>query len=86
LLTLEAICVVPSMHEVCLKLGLLDQYHLAMEEAIVSNSPAHICTLFAVILAWCEPSIDIYDEALAEDFLHQLCILERDEHIQLSTK
>ena len=48
-----------SFREACLKLGLLEddnQYHLAMEEATVSNSPASLCTLFAVILAWCEPS------------------------------
>ena len=79
-----------SFHEACLKLGLLEddnQYHLAMEEAIISNSPASIRTLFAVILAWCEPSnpTEIYDnhkEALAEDFLHQQRILQRDEHLE----
>ena len=58
-----------------------------MEEAIISNLPASIRTLFAVILAWCEPSdpIKIYHnhkEALAEDFLHQQCILQRDEHLE----
>ena len=79
-------------HEACLKLGLLEddnQYHLAMEEATVSNSPASIRTLFAVILAWCEPSnpLEIYDnhkEAMAEDFLHQQRILYRDEHIEVN--
>ena len=55
-----------SFSEACLKLALLkddNQYHLAMEEATVSNSPASIRTLFAVILAWCEPSnpLEIYD-------------------------
>ena len=73
-------------------MGLLEddnQYHLAMEEAIVSNSPASIHTLFAVILAWCEPSnpLQIYDnhkEAMAEDFLHQQRVLHRDEHIKVN--
>ena len=62
-----------------------------MEEAIVSNSPASIRTLFAVILAWCEPSnpVDIYDshkEAIAEDFLHQqrTCTLHRNEHLEVN--
>ena len=81
-----------SFHEACLKLGLLEddnQYHLAMEEAIVSNSSASIRTLFAVILAWCEPSnpLEIYDnhkEAMAEDFLHQQRILQGDEHLEIS--
>ena len=71
-------------------MGLLEddsQYHLAMEEAPVSNSPASIYTLFAVILAWCEPSnsLDIYDnhkEAMVEDFLHQQCTIHRDEHLE----
>ena len=79
-------------HEACLKLGLLEddnQYHLDMEEAIVSNSPASIRTLFAVILAWCEPSnpLEIYGnhkEAMAEDFLHQQHVLHRDEHIEVN--
>ena len=78
-----------SFHEACLKLGLLEddnQYHLAMEEATVSNSPASIRTLFAVILAWCEPSnpLEIYDnhkEAMVEDFLHQQHTIHRDEHL-----
>jgi len=81
-----------SFLEACLKLGLLEddnQYHLAMEEAIVSNSPTSIHTLFAVILAWCEPSnpLDIYDnhkEAMVEDFLHQQCTLHRDEHVEVN--
>ena len=41
-----------SFREACLKLRLLEgdnQYHLAMEEAIVSNSPASIRTLFAMV-------------------------------------
>ena len=47
-----------------------------MQEAAVSNSAASLCSLFAVILTWCEPSnpLDIYDhhkESMAEDFLHQ---------------
>ena len=79
-------------HEACLKLGLLEddnQYHLDMEEAIVSNSPASIRTLFAVILAWCEPSnpLEIYGnhkEAMAEDFLHQQHVLHRDEHVEVN--
>ena len=42
----------------------------------MSNSPASLRTLFAVILTWCEPSnpLEIYEhhkEAMAEDFLHQ---------------
>ena len=81
-----------SFHEACLKLGLLEddsQYHLAMEEAIVSNSPASIRTLFAVILAWCEPSnpLEIYNnhkEAMVEDFLHQQRILQRDDDIEVN--
>ena len=68
-----------SFREACFKLGLLEddsQYHLAMEEASVSNSAASLCSLFAVILTWCEPSnpLDIYEhhkESMAEDFLHQ---------------
>ena len=68
-----------SFREACFKLGLLEddnQYHLAMEEASVGNSPASLRTLFAVILTWCEPSnpLEIYKhhkEAMAEDFLHQ---------------
>ena len=54
-----------SFCEACFKMGLLEdnnQYHLAMEEASVSNSAASLCSLFAVILTWCEPSNppDIY--------------------------
>ena len=68
-----------SFHEACLRLGFLEddnQYHLAMQEAAVSNSAASLRSLFAVILTWCEPSnpLDIYDhykESMAEDFLHQ---------------
>ena len=68
-----------SFREACFKLGLLEddsQYHLAMEEASVGNSPASLRSLFAVILTWCEPSspLEIYEhhkEAMAEDFLHQ---------------
>ena len=68
-----------SFREACFKLGLLkddSQYHLAMEEASVGNSPASLRSLFAVILTWCEPSspLEIYEhhkEAMAEDFLHQ---------------
>ena len=81
-----------SSHETCLKLGLLEddnQYHLAMEEAIVSDSPSGVRTFFAVILAWCEPSspLEIYDnhkEALVEDFLHQQRTLHRDEHMEVN--
>ena len=66
-----------SFREVCL--GLLEddnQYHLAMQEASVSNSAASLRSLFAVILTWCEPSnpLEIYEhhkESMAEDFLHQ---------------
>ena len=68
-----------SFREACLRLGLLEddnQYHLAMQEASVSNSAASLRSLFAVILTWCEPSnpLDIYEhykESIAEDFLHQ---------------
>ena len=68
-----------SFREACFKLGLLEddnQYHLAMEEASVGNSPANLRSLFAVILTWCEPSspLEIYEhhkEAMAEDFLYQ---------------
>ena len=68
-----------SFREACFRLGLLEddnQYHSAMQEASVSNSAASLCSLFAVILTWCEPSnpIDIYEhhkESMAEDFLHQ---------------
>ena len=50
---------------------------------------ASICTLFTVILAWCEPSnpLEIYQnhkEAMAEDFLHQQCVLHRDEHMEVN--
>ena len=68
-----------SFREACLRLSLLEddnQYHLAMQEATVSNSATSLRSLFAVILTWCEPSnpLDIYEhhkESLAEDFLHQ---------------
>ena len=68
-----------SFCEACFRLGLLEddnQYHLAMEEASVSNSASSLRSLFAVILTWCEPSnpLDIYEhhkEHMAEDFLHQ---------------
>ena len=70
-----------------MRLGLLEddnQYHMAMEEASVSNSPASLRTLFAVILTWCEPSnpLQIYEnhkEAMAEDFLHQQRIQHQGE-------
>ena len=48
-----------SFREACFRLGLLEddnQYHLAMQEVSVSNSAASLCSLFAVILTWCEPS------------------------------
>ena len=69
-----------SFHEVCLRLGLLEddnQYQLAMQEAAVSNSAASLGSLFAVILTWCEPSnpLDInehHKESMAKGFLHQL--------------
>ena len=68
-----------SFREACFKLGLLEddnQYHLAMEETAVGNSPANLHSLLAVILTWCEPSspLEIYEhhkEAMAEDFLYQ---------------
>ena len=68
-----------SFCEACFRLGLLEddnQYHLAMQEASVSNSAASLRSLFAVILTWCEPSnpLEIYEhhkESMAEDFLHQ---------------
>ena len=68
-----------SFREACLRLGLLEddnQYHLAMQEAAVSNSASSLRSLFAVILTWCEPGnpLDIYEhhkESMAEDFLHQ---------------
>ena len=68
-----------SYREACFRLGLLEddnQYHLAMQEASVSNSASSLRSLFAVILTWCEPSnpLDIYErhkEHMAEDFLHQ---------------
>ena len=70
-----------SFREACIRLGLPEddnQYHLAMQEAAVSNSAASLRSLFAMILTWCEPSnpLDIYQhhkESLAEDFLHQQC-------------
>ena len=68
-----------SFREACFRLGLLEddnQYHLAIQEALVSNSASSLRLLFAVILTWCEPSnpLDIYEhhkEHMAEDFLHQ---------------
>ena len=70
-----------SFCKACFRLGLLEddnQYHLAMQEASVSNSAASLHSLFAVILTWCEPSnpLDIYEhhkESMADDFLHQQC-------------
>jgi len=81
-----------SFCEACLRMGLFEddnQYHLVMEEAIVSNSPASIRTLFAMILAWCEPSnpMEIYDnhkEAMAEDFLYQQRTLHREEQLEMN--
>ena len=68
-----------SFREACFKLGLLEddnQYHLAMKEASIGNSPATLHALFVVILTWCESSnpMDIYEhhkEAMSEDFLYQ---------------
>ena len=68
-----------SFREACFRLGLLEddnQYHLAMQEAAVSNSAASLRSLFAVILTWRESSnpLNIYDhhkESMAEDILHQ---------------
>ena len=67
--------------EACFRLGLLkddNQYHLAMQKVSVNNSAASLCSLFAVILTWCEPSnpLDIYEhhkDSMAEGFLHQHC-------------
>jgi len=80
-----------SFHEACLKLGRLEdeQYHMAMEEALVSNSSGSICTLFAVILAWCDPSnpLEIYEnhkKPMAEDFLHQQRILQGFEDMEVN--
>jgi len=64
-----------------LRLGLLEddnQYHLAMQEASVSNSTSSLRSLFAVILTWCEPSnpLDIYEhhkESMVGDFLRLQC-------------
>ena len=61
-------------------------YHLAMQEASVSNSAVSLRSLFAVILTWCKPSnpLDIYQhqkEAMVEDFLHQQCIRRLDNVI-----
>ena len=82
-----------SFREACFKLGLLEddnQYHLAMEEASVSNSAASLRSLFAVILTWCEPSnpLDIYEhhkEAMAEDFLHQHCTQLGNADLELNS-
>ena len=68
-----------SFREACFRLGLLEddnQYHLAMQEASVSNSAASLHSLLAVILTWYESSnpLEIYEhhkESMAEDFLHQ---------------
>ena len=70
-------------------IGLLEddnQYHLAMQEASVSNSASSLRSLFAVILTWCEPSnpLDIYEhhkEHMAEDFLHQQCTRLNDNDL-----
>ena len=71
-----------SFQEAHLNIGLLENdshYHLAMQEASLSNSPSTICVLFAVILVWCGPSnpIDLYDsykDAMAEDFYITIAI------------
>ena len=50
-------CVLGSFREACFRLGLLEddnQYHLATEEASVSNSAASLLSQFAVILTWCQ--------------------------------
>ena len=68
-----------SFHEACFRLGLLEndnQHHLAMQEASISNLAVSLCSLFAGILTWCEPSNPLeicehHKEAMAEDFLHQ---------------
>ena len=81
-----------SFREACFRLGLLEddnQYHLAMQEASVSNSASSLRSLFAVILTWCEPSnpLDIYEhhkEHMAEDFLHQQRTRLRDNNLSLN--
>ena len=83
-----------SFHEACLKLGLLENdnhYYLAMQEASLSNSSSTIRTLFAVILAWCEPSnpTELYDsfkDAMAEDFLHSYSNHSDNQEMPYSTE
>ena len=61
--------------------GLLEddnQYHMATEEALISNSAAGLRSLLPVILTWCAPSypLEIYEhhkETIAEDLLNQHC-------------
>ena len=60
-----------------------------MDEASVSNSPASLRTLFAVIFTWCEPSnpLEIYEnhkEEMAEDFLHEQRTQHRDEDLEFN--
>ena len=71
-----------SFHAACFRLGLLkgdNQYHLTMQEAAVNNSAATLCSLFVVIMTWCEPSnpLDVYEHHKesqgihGEDLVHQ---------------
>ncbi|XP_042208656.1 uncharacterized protein LOC121856919 [Homarus americanus] len=68
-----------TFREACLARGLLendDHLRLAMQEARISQSPANMRCLFAIILITCSPSNpaelwEIFKETLSEDYLMQ---------------
>ena len=68
-----------TYREACLARGLLenDQHlHQALQEAVVTQSPSNLRSLFGIILTACEPSNPVelwtaFRDALSEDFLHQ---------------
>ncbi|XP_042243436.1 uncharacterized protein LOC121880347 [Homarus americanus] len=68
-----------TFREACLTRGLLendDHLRLAMQEAKISQSPANMRCLFAIILTACSPSNpaelwEIFKETLSEDYLMQ---------------
>ncbi|GBM86264.1 hypothetical protein AVEN_264514-1 [Araneus ventricosus] len=69
-----------TYREACLALGLLEndnQWNEALKEAVYSDSPSKIRTLFALILSFCEPSSpkalwENNKDCMSEDILNKL--------------
>ncbi|GBM32835.1 hypothetical protein AVEN_216539-1 [Araneus ventricosus] len=69
-----------TYREACLALGLLEndnQWNEALKEAVYSDSPSKIRTLFALILSFCEPSSpkalwENNKDCMSEDILKKL--------------